>query len=1045
MLAWSALEVLSPQSFLKPEDLASGDIQRISRFVDQGLPWEKGGERSRPNYRLYYQIVLGTIQMEPAVAELLTVYTDKRDERPPARGESIIATVIVDRQGRLADSDAVAVSSFAWGVPIALGGDLKALGDWQTAEADLLENLDQRLRRHDDEGQLIPLTSADIDGAYKWLVDRIGIAESMTKPPSFAVKSYQWFKIDEPPEALLLNSFFLADLDKARNLFKAGRATSNLKRYVGLTPPDRRDDLLRDADAIARALHPPKMPLGRWPGKGRHPLVALQQAAVNLASHDLGTDGILAVNGPPGTGKTTLLRDVVAHVVTERAKVMAGFDDPETAFKNTNQRIKKGNAFLWMYELDDRLRGFEIIVASSNNKAVENVSAELPGIKAIADDAFPKGYFKTVSDALLERDTWGLIAAVLGNASNRSRFRQQFWWDDDTGLSRYLQHAAGTPKLITIESEDGQKHERPPHIVKNENPPSDKVQAISRWKSAGRKFLDAEKQAQTIIKDAARAAELPAIIAAARSELDVHTTEETKVRETFAALQQMVRARQQDLAKANDASNAADLALNDIRKSKPGLLVWLFRRRTYRTWKERHDLASRAAREASLDRQRCRDHFEEASRQHIQTGKTLSWLHETIKRLRTQINSAKEELSRLKSSLGGVFIDDAYFEYSHRERQLASPWLDQASSRARDLVFEAAVELHKAFIDAAAKPLRHNLGLLMDSFGVRSFGTPEKDAVIPHLWSSLFIVVPAVSTTFASVGRMHGRLEPDSLGWLLIDEAGQALPQAAVGAIMRCKRAVVVGDPLQIEPVVVLPDQLTEAICKEFKVDETRFNAPAASAQTLADSATSYFSSFETKTGSRDVGVPLLVHRRCADPMFSISNAIAYENLMVQAKAPKPSSIKETLGPSRWINVAGGGQDKWCPEEGDVVLDLLRKLRDAGVSSDLYIVTPFVVVQDRLRESIRRSRLLEDWVDSPSRWPYDRVGTVHTVQGREAEAVILVLGAPLARQTGARSWAGRTPNLLNVAVSRAQEALYVIGNRQLWEGAGVFSELASRL
>jgi superfamily I DNA and/or RNA helicase len=78
-------------------------------------------------------------------------------------------------------------------------------------------------------------------------------------------------------------------------------------------------------------------------------------------------------------------------------------------------------------------------------------------------------------------------------------------------------------------------------------------------------------------------------------------------------------------------------------------------------------------------------------------------------------------------------------------------------------------------------------------------------------------------------------------------------------------------------------------------------------------------------------------------------------------------------------------------------------------------------------------------------WLYERVGTVHTVQGREAEAVIFVLGAPELQQTGARGWAGGKPNLLNVAVTRAKEAIYVIGNKELWRSAGLFRELSDRL
>lgn len=282
------------------------------------------------------------------------------------------------------------------------------------------------------------------------------------------------------------------------------------------------------------------------------------------------------------------------------------------------------------------------------------------------------------------------------------------------------------------------------------------------------------------------------------------------------------------------------------------------------------------------------------------------------------------------------------------------------------------------------------------------------------------------------------------LGWLLIDEAGQALPQAAVGALMRTKRVVVVGDPIQIEPVVVLPEELTESICHQFGIDTDDYNAPTASVQTLADAATPYMAEFAGREASRTVGVPLLVHRRCKEPMFSVSNAIAYNGLMINKKAQKDSPIQDCLGPSTWIDVSGSAREKWCPEEGEKALQLLQSLKQSGVKPDLYIVTPFVVVQDNLRRLIRASGILDGWVDNPFSWVYERIGTVHTVQGREAEAVIFVLGAPDTGHRGARNWAGSRPNLLNVAATRAKEVLYVIGNRELWKNAGTFKELDSR-
>ena len=166
---------------------------------------------------------------------------------------------------------------------------------------------------------------------------------------------------------------------------------------------------------------------------------------------------------------------------------------------------------------------------------------------------------------------------------------------------------------------------------------------------------------------------------------------------------------------------------------------------------------------------------------------------------------------------------------------------------------------------------------------------------------------------------------------------------------------------------------------------------------------------------------------------------------MVQAKAPRNSAIRACLGPSRWIDVQGSGRDKWCPAEGDEAVHLLEQIIAKGIAPDLYVVTPFVQVADGLRAAIRESAALNAAIPDIGSWVFERVGTIHTVQGREAEAVIFVLGAPNPDQTGARGWAGKQPNLLNVAVTRAKEALYVIGNRNLWSTAGVFAVLDARL
>lgn len=150
------------------------------------------------------------------------------------------------------------------------------------------------------------------------------------------------------------------------------------------------------------------------------------------------------------------------------------------------------------------------------------------------------------------------------------------------------------------------------------------------------------------------------------------------------------------------------------------------------------------------------------------------------------------------------YIDDA-------PRQLRAPWYSEKLFNLRRRLFLAALDLHKAFAVHAGGKLRANLARFANLMS-GSIGPSQLADGGLTLWETLFLVVPVVSTTFASFGRLFAGLDRESLGWLLVDEGGQAQPQDAVGAIWRARRTVVVGDPLQVEPVRTLPHEAVHAL-----------------------------------------------------------------------------------------------------------------------------------------------------------------------------------------------------------------------------------------
>ncbi|GAB4195048.1 MAG: hypothetical protein Tsb002_27150 [Wenzhouxiangellaceae bacterium] len=1030
---WTVLEALSPQTYKKPSDLVIG--QGSVAYLKEGQePWLRG-EKSRPKSNLYYIMYLGSVDVEKATEKLLRLYQDKRIERPSVRGFAALGVILLDKRGIPIPETSLSLSSFGWSYARALQGNLQELKSWEQAEKILADGLEEYIYHEDENGESLPFTYAQAKRVFQWIIHNCDIPIEDTVEPSFAIRLYQPFSRGEP-EAPLLNSFYLDDLQRAKRAVQKNSAGVAISQYLRISKPEHYFDILKEKQHIECALQPKHTPLARWPSNGRHSLVLLQQNAVHLAKAQLEGGGLFSVNGPPGTGKTTLLRDIVASVLVDRAKALCAFKHVDDAFKHAG-KIRLGKAFVHLYKLDESLRGHEILVASTNNKAVENISKELPLRAQIAQDIGDLEYFKTISQSLEHsgEETWGLCAAVLGNAKNRSEFINKVWWESGSSLRDYFLSITGQLDFDV----DDHDEEIIPRIIQECDPPKSLEEARHRWRNARRQFHNKVEKAQAAVDQAQTVYEATVTVSELKLEIERLLSEQAVAKKEIIKAEEKQVLLEVDLKEKAEHLRQLQLQNQKLIREKPRFFKRLFARSEWRVWRENYNqLQVKLTASGRL--------FQTSKNKLDESVDTLSGLHRTISEIQGQIESLqskrdalKAQIKKLSSVCEGKLVTSDLWAQDHAQQQVFTPNFTAEAQRLRDDVFVAAIHLHKAFIDTASKQLRQNLGAFFSYLNGKNL-PEDKVALLPHLWSSAFLLTPVMSTTFASVGRMLNAMPKESFGWLLIDEAGQATPQAAVGAIHRAKRVVCVGDPLQIEPVVTLSNSLVEGISKHFSVDPHDWVAPDASIQTVSDRANCYGTTIPRGLSEIRIGSPLLVHRRCEDPMFTISNRLAYSGLMVQATEPKQSDVTELFGKqSKWFDIRGSAQDKWCPEEGEFVADmLLKRFEQSKGNPEIFVISPFRIVAERMSQRMRleEDKLLQYGIENPSDWIYNNIGTVHTFQGKETKAVILLLGAPSAQQGGARNWATSNVNLLNVAVSRAKHNFYVVGNKSLWGDLG---------
>lgn len=879
-------------------------------------------------------------------------------------------------------------------------------------------------------------------------------------------------RLARAPDMDPINSFYLDDLERLRVSAEQGLGSRQVQAYLdGHQRSAERQDVTT-FEAVNAALAAHRFPVGRWPTP--FPLFLMQQAAVNLGLESLADGGMFSVNGPPGTGKTTLLMDVIAARIVDRAQLLSQFDHPTQAFTANGKVAYAANPTggAWQldgYLLNEKLLDNGIVVASANNKAVENITLDLPSLEKVSPQPLllggqPFDYFAEAAEWIINQPKqktaqkyaaasdderpeasddqddqeadqdgaaprapvrcWGLISVALGNKTNRNRvgynlgkngavsFASQLGKIPASELdwhSARLQFSAAVARVEAMQAAIGQHDATLVELAA----------ARSRLTAAG--ALDAAAHARQLGAQAA-----------------LHTLEQAT----------------QDNAEAV----AANLQERDVLSREWPWWRQLIARLLRPAQHARFGLQQRAlaheydqlrAARASLQQQRPQA-LAEASAAMAAWRDAQAVLASRVH----AVDVLEAQRRQLCAHLGVAAFDPAaYHALSVDDQQKCLPRSSPSYHAARADVFVAAMHLHKAFMKNAGKPFDDNFRLALAMVQGDPTIKPYLPAMARHLWATFFLAVPVVSSTFASIARCFGDLGEGQIGLLLVDEAGQAVPSHALGAIWRARRALIVGDPLQVEPVLKMDRTLDLAMLRYHGAPQQHL-LTANSAQHLADRGNRHGANLVQYDGSDLwVGAPLRVHRRCADPMFSLSNQIAYNGKMVfgppRAEEAQATLERPLLGPSCWIDFPAGEFDQhYSAAEGQQAVEIVLAYqrqgwlgKDDGLP-DLFLISPFKSVAEGLHQALRECS--KDWAKSAkeeriAKWLKDRVGTVHTFQGKECETVVLVLGGKTA---GARNWAASQPNIINVAVTRAKRRLYVIGDRQGWAQTAFGSRLA---
>lgn len=571
-------------------------------------------------------------------------------------------------------------------------------------------------------------------------------------------------------------------------------------------------------------LQPKNYPLGRFPSNTSFALSLMQQAAVNVALND--KNKIVSVNGPPRTGKTTLLKDIFADLIVQQAFNIVS--SSKKSIEPTIMYYKTAKFGSLPTSISDK----NIIVASSNNGAVQNIVNELPKIQEI-DKAFREAiqevdYFSYISNCHLEKKFLNSIFEI------KSTFKGRENWGTfslEGGKAQNIEQL-----MLTVESmikylkenyiPDPTVYEQFKVLYKTTNNERQKVQQLSekfyKLRSLKPELAQKEQQFQIVVQEKKQVLHVYLDEALQRiAMLETNITELTHEQQSYT----------HQLEELDFTRVQAERNFEVIQSQRPSL-IWLqkifFKAKINRYFGQLNEaneqlqqiesshgniLKLKDTNEKSL-------HTVKSELQKIIKEKQIKEdeFDKWIQRETEKLNKIRKQIQMLENELNMHNVKGIQFEASYEELQKSNPWFTEKFRDLQTKLYIAALKVRKQFLYDNIKNL--NAAAIIWNKQGEYAGKLTGQMIMKEAWHWINFAVPVISTTFASFGRMFSSLDENSLGHLFIDEAGQALPQASVGAIFRSKKIIVVGDPSQIQPVLTLDSNVLNLIGQRYSVDE---------------------------------------------------------------------------------------------------------------------------------------------------------------------------------------------------------------------------------